>query len=177
MHNKLITSKRGVSPLIATVLLIAFAVALGAVVMSWGQQWVSETQEDVKQDSLEKMKCTMDLSMKIIDIGNVPQICYGGSGDDGYLDFMVKNDGKAIIKELEVVVIGATDIYTNDSLNGTVIDIGRARRENITYSYSDFGSMKQVIITPRIEVGNRMVSCSDGSIEKDNTEISNCSSI
>lgn len=28
-------NKRGISPLIATILLVAFAVALGAVVMSW----------------------------------------------------------------------------------------------------------------------------------------------
>ena len=30
------SSKKGVSPLIATILLIAFAVALGSVVMNWG---------------------------------------------------------------------------------------------------------------------------------------------
>lgn len=32
---KITLNKRGISPLIATVLLVAFAVALGAVVMSW----------------------------------------------------------------------------------------------------------------------------------------------
>ena len=35
--QKIIKNKKGVSPLIATILLIAFAVALGAVVMSWGR--------------------------------------------------------------------------------------------------------------------------------------------
>ncbi|MDP7623305.1 MAG: hypothetical protein QF436_04300, partial [Candidatus Woesearchaeota archaeon] len=31
------SNKRGVSPLIATVLLISFAVALGSVVLNWGR--------------------------------------------------------------------------------------------------------------------------------------------
>ena len=34
--------KKGMSPLVATVLLIAFAVALGAVVLNWGEEFVQE---------------------------------------------------------------------------------------------------------------------------------------
>lgn len=36
-RGALIHSRRGLSPLIATVLLIAFAVALGVMVMNWGK--------------------------------------------------------------------------------------------------------------------------------------------
>ena len=35
--GRIFLQKKGVSPLIATVLLISFAVALGAVVMNWGR--------------------------------------------------------------------------------------------------------------------------------------------
>ena len=38
-------NKRGISPLIATVLLVAFAVALGAVVMSWTSGVEAEPDE------------------------------------------------------------------------------------------------------------------------------------
>ena len=38
--------KRGLSPLIATVLLVAFSIALGSVIMSWGKNLV-ETNADV----------------------------------------------------------------------------------------------------------------------------------
>ena len=35
-------NKRGLSPIIATVLLIAFAVAIGAMIMSWTSEIVKE---------------------------------------------------------------------------------------------------------------------------------------
>lgn len=45
LFNKKV-GKRGISPLIATVLLVAFAVALGAVVMNWAKG-VEETKTPV----------------------------------------------------------------------------------------------------------------------------------
>jgi len=47
LFNKKV-GKRGISPLIATVLLVAFAVALGAVVMNWAKG-VEETDTSASQ--------------------------------------------------------------------------------------------------------------------------------
>ena len=51
--------KKAVSPLIATVLLIAFAVALGAIVMNWGESFVRTTQDTASEASEGKIECTM----------------------------------------------------------------------------------------------------------------------
>ena len=40
-------NRRGLSPLVATVLLIAFAVALGAVIMSLGKSYVESILEEI----------------------------------------------------------------------------------------------------------------------------------
>jgi len=40
-------NRRGLSPLVATVLLIAFAVALGAVIMSLGKSYVESIPEEI----------------------------------------------------------------------------------------------------------------------------------
>ena len=34
--------KQAISPLVATILLLAFSIAIGAVVMSWGESYVEE---------------------------------------------------------------------------------------------------------------------------------------
>ena len=39
-------NKRGISPLLATVLLIAFAIALGALVLNYGENFVMETSAE-----------------------------------------------------------------------------------------------------------------------------------
>ena len=52
-------NKKGLSPLMATLLLVIFAIALGSVVMSWGKEYVEEatavkevTVEDVAEKSV-----------------------------------------------------------------------------------------------------------------------------
>ncbi len=47
-------NKRGISPIIATILLIAFAVAIGAMIMSWTSDIVKEAPscKEVPQDMI-----------------------------------------------------------------------------------------------------------------------------
>jgi len=59
------SNKKGVSPLIATVLLIAFAVALGAIVMNWGRTYIDETQDFAKESSEGLVTCSSAVSLKI----------------------------------------------------------------------------------------------------------------
>src|SRR3989344_8249382 len=47
----MIMNKRGISPLIATVLIIGFTVALSAVVMTWGTSFVRTTTEQTAESS------------------------------------------------------------------------------------------------------------------------------
>ena len=53
-------NKKAVSPLIATVLLIAFAVALGAVVMNWGRSYVETTAKYAEEKSDIQILCSRD---------------------------------------------------------------------------------------------------------------------
>ena len=47
-------SRKAISPLVATILLLAFAVALGSVVMSWGKDLIEKTAPEQKEISLEQ---------------------------------------------------------------------------------------------------------------------------
>ncbi len=50
--------KRGISELIATVLIIGFTVALAAVIIIWGGRFVSETQGDVDRSTTIGLVCS-----------------------------------------------------------------------------------------------------------------------
>ena len=70
-------SKKGISPLVATVLLVAFSVALGALVMSWGQEYIEEKAEFVQ--GMQEVKSGCDVAnLNIIKIGGIPQVCLKG---------------------------------------------------------------------------------------------------
>lgn len=172
MNNK---TKKGVSPLIATVLLIAFAVALGAVVMNWGRSYVSETAENVRTKSDRDVKCSQDVNIEIQKIDTTPQICYGGSGSAGFLDFTVYNSGHMDIESLTVTIIGRTDIYTNTSINSTSIRVGNAKRKNMSYDYSTYGAIQLVKLVPEVKIGGVLTACSGNALEKGISDLRNCS--
>src|SRR3989338_10278026 len=92
-HNmpKILNSKKGVSPLIATILLIAFAVALGSVVMNWGLNLDLGKSAD---------KCA-SVNIKIRNIEGA-EICYGGFGANGYINFIIDNVGESDLNGLSV---------------------------------------------------------------------------
>ncbi|MCX6711503.1 MAG: hypothetical protein NT139_00490 [Candidatus Woesearchaeota archaeon] len=57
-------NKKGISPLIATVLLIGFTVALAAVIMTWGGGFVRDMTRNTEQSTQSALKCTQ-LDFKI----------------------------------------------------------------------------------------------------------------
>ncbi len=60
--------KKAVSPLIATVLIIGFTVALAAVVITWGSRFVQQTQEEVDITSQIGLACSkLDFEIGAID--------------------------------------------------------------------------------------------------------------
>lgn len=59
-------SKKGISPLIATVLLIGFTVALAAVIMTWGLDYIKKITSGTERTTEEQLKCARDLDFEII---------------------------------------------------------------------------------------------------------------
>ncbi|MFH1182626.1 MAG: archaellin/type IV pilin N-terminal domain-containing protein [Candidatus Woesearchaeota archaeon] len=174
----MLKQKKGVSPLIATVLLIAFAVALGAVVMNWGKSFAIGTMDKVQDKSDQDTTCSGDVSLNVVKLADgTLQMCYGGGGTEGYIFFIIENTGRVAINQIDMQVIGSSDVYANTTLNGTSIEIGHALRKNLTYSYTSYGDIRQVRVIPKIDLGGKIVTCSGNVLEKDTTEILNCTSI
>ncbi len=84
-------NKRGIAPLIATVLLIAFAVALGAVVMNWGRSYVEDTAALAKKSSSGQVECSTDVAL------HINKVLCGGSPSNGVCD--LSSDGLKITVE------------------------------------------------------------------------------
>src|SRR3989344_6742517 len=86
--------RKGMSPLISSILLIGFAAALGMVVMSWGKS-VAATGGTI--GSCE------DTSLSIIGLDQQPQACLAESE----IELTVENTGKTPINGLKISFIGA----------------------------------------------------------------------
>lgn len=169
-------AKSGVSPLIATVLLIAFAVALGAVVMNWGRSFVQQQTAEAEKTTQTKLGCSLKVNLKVAEIDNTPQACFGGGGDAGYVELRLNNEDETNpIRALSVSIGGDRGIYNNDSIN-TTIPVGLSAFLNLSYSYTSYGKIKNIRIVPHILIGGISTPCGGSPLEKGASEIRNCSS-
>lgn len=130
---KMFRNKRGLSPLIATILLIAFAVALGAVIMNLGRS------------------LSMDAGFSILEMEGEKQICYIDRGENSALEMTIKNGDVMEIVDLKVSIVGTTNnIINKDSLLTESIGKAELKRVIVPYNSGDVGELKKIIITPNI---------------------------
>ncbi|MBI3026792.1 hypothetical protein HYY70_01655 [Candidatus Woesearchaeota archaeon] len=137
--------KKGVSPLVATILLIAFAVALGSVVMNWGLNLELGKSDD---------KCR-NIEIKIRSMG-VAEVCFGGVNQNGYINFILDNTGLVDVNGLAIWIIGdkGTRLYELDNVTikkGSLFD---KKDKQVTYDFLTYGSIKQVQFIPKIKAQN-----------------------
>jgi flagellin-like protein len=160
------TGKRGVSPLIATVLLIAFAVALGAVVMNWGRQYVEDTTKFAKEKSDVDVKCSIGVVIEFDEQGGMKQICYNSTGSS--VNFTLKNNGpSADISALQVRMYGQNGI--NITVIQSTLPNGYVARYGVAYPAS-LGNITKVEVVPQIAVQStqKTAYCPKSSISEEN---------
>jgi hypothetical protein len=152
MH--LLKSKRGISPLIATLLLVLLATALGVVAMSWGRAQLEEGSY-----------CPVSIELEIIELNQEPQICYAGIGETGFIKFLVENGPNVEVRSLNFRVIGTKDVYIVELLDSSMKK-GYPLLKEIPYNYNLFGEIRQIKITPRIVVfpGEDPVLCPEQAL-------------
>lgn len=121
----LFRGKRGVSPLIATILLIAFAVALGAVIMQFGEAVTGV--------------CGTNIVIQ-------PTACVNA---DGSIKFSIKNAGSDEITSLKVEAKGISSSNVRDFQ--LKIAQGSAKEGSIPFSSSMFGELQSVTFIPEID--------------------------
>lgn len=150
-------SRKGISPLIATVLLIAFSIALGAVVMSWGEAYVEEKAEFVQGTQEAGTGCS-NARLSIINIAGQPQICYR----QNLVEMLVDNGPLVDIADIHTRVVGSSDVYVRESILDEPLKKGSSKK--IVFVIADVGSIKQIKFTPQLYVGNTLAMCPQGTL-------------
>lgn len=175
--------KKGVSPLIATVLLIAFAVSLGAVVMNWGRGYVEATAENAETQSAEKISCSMDTSIGIVQVGNKQKLCIDNEtvpGPNLYLNFTLVNTGSVDLEGVQITEIfgnkqpNVTSVKADDSISKSGLYYDSVTLESDIVDEGDFDQLEQIEIAPIILVKGVETVCLEHSLKRLPSEIPIC---
>jgi len=150
---KIFTSKKGISPLVATVILIAFAVALGAVVMNIGTNIAGP-----KILTLEPPEC-QTVSIELLRSNDLPQPpTFGGSGSQGFIEFGLENIGQKRIEKIRVSVLAERGTYVTDLAEG--IEVASQIKRRVPYDYNQYGNVDSISWTPMIyKKGTDLAAC------------------
>ena len=153
---KVLSSKKGVSPLIATILLIAFAVALGSVVMNWGFNFPIGGSTD---------RCrNVEITIRSFDNA---EVCFGGVGQNGYINFIIDNTGAVDVNGLVIWIIGTKGKKYFD-LDSTYIkrdSLYDKKDREITYDFAAYGDINEVQFIPVIKTERGVEICSKNSVK------------
>ena len=140
--------KRGISPIVATLLLISFAIALGVVIMTFGKAQVE----------LEA-QCPINIGLKLANIGGEEQLCY----QNGELKFTLENGVNINVDGLIVNIIGTNRAETFE-LNDAVMSKAGIFLGNVPYNLASGGEIRQVKISPKIVLYDEEQICPDKAL-------------
>ncbi len=146
--------KKGISPLIATVLILGFTVALAAIIMVWGQRFTQGMQEQTQETANTQIICATEVAFKIKDV------CVS-SNPAGY-KVVIQNDGKMKIERLVVRFYEAPDkMQANSQMFSTNgIEAFAVNNEVFNPTQLTANSVKLVEAMPVIKVSGKEVTCS-----------------
>ncbi len=169
------TSGKGLA--IAGIVLGFISIVIGVIVLttvnSWGRSYADDISKKViGSDAV--LNCRMDIKMEILKIDDKPQICYGGSGDEEYIEFTIQNTGRLDIEAISVTTKGKKMGKIYGMFDETSIVAGNSLLQNIKYSYTDQGDISFVEIMPAVKSGNKIVSCFDASLDIIGEDIQQC---
>jgi len=144
-------SKKAITPLISTVLLVSFAVLLGIFVMNWGKTTYAVEQETNLCESS---------ALGIVTINEVAEMCYQSNN----IKFTIENQGQTEVSGFKVSIIGDTGIQQFDLERG----LASGAINEITTPYdSSVGTIRKIKIVPRISNNGIASLCPKSGVEID----------
>jgi len=133
-------------------LLIAFSVGLGTIVMNWGQGYIAEKAEFVQSAHAAEVGCD-GVTADVVSIAGEPVICT----EDGMLKVFLENLANEPLQGMQARVTGTTDFRVVDNILSP--PLGAAQSRHVTIDVSGLGDLMQLKLTPAIVQGDLRQFC------------------
>ena len=142
--------KKGITPLMATLLLISFAVALGVVIMNFGRAQIESESE-----------CSINIGLQISKVGGETQFCLDRTSNQIFL--IVENGINIKVEGLTMNIIG-TKKATTQELNDAKIEKAGAYLKYVDYNVNEMGEVRQIKIIPKVQMYDKELICQEKAI-------------
>ena len=153
MDNKRF-GKAGIAPIVATLVLVVFAVVFGVVIMNFGRAAVQQESE-----------CTIDIGLEFSEIGGQTEICFDRAKE--IIRFTVENGVNMDVSGVTVNVIG-TEKAESFALSDAKMSKAAVYLGDVGYNVGSNGEIRQIKIVPKIVPFDEEVVCSKQALTAEN---------
>jgi flagellin-like protein len=171
-------NRKGVSPIIASVLLVVITIAIGATTMAFIRSLTDNSLNTAKTQGA-RITCGSEVQLEIPVIADRYQICY--SEGTGAMKVLFHNIGSKEVKGFNMIAIHANGtILTKDFTNSSYEIVTNEYQEyNFTLSAAVTGAsvnISQWRLEPKIQAdpGKEYTICTDSAVVRDTNEILAC---
>ena len=154
----LFASRRAITPLVATILLVAFSVGLGALVMSWGEEYIEEKAEFVQGTAEVKSGCDI-AKISIITLNGQSQACYGPQGIQIWID----NGPDQELYNIHARIIGQNGVDVIEEILDQPLLKANAVKALFQYN-KEISPIMQIKLTPKIWTGKDTALCGQAAL-------------
>jgi len=139
--------RKGVSPLIATTLLLVVVVGVGAVVTGIVRGYVTDSKQKTEKTS-GLVKCATKINFAFTKIDNTLQVC----SDSTHVGFMLENKASKI-DDFLVKIFTADDVFVNDSImeDSDTLGVGETEYFSVPYSGISQSDIVEIHVVPKIK--------------------------
>ena len=131
-------SRKAISPLIATVLLVGFVIILAVLVFTWWDNIVKERAGKVGAESESQILCSLQLDYQVKDV------CYD---NDEFISFSVENVGDVTLDGFKVKIEGRNGKITVLSISDDIKE-GAAKELGVDYSDTEIDTPERIELLP-----------------------------
>jgi len=171
--------KKGISPLIATVLLLVLVVVIGAIIMTYVRTYTTESLSTASRVTAKETTCTINTAINWVRVGDYLKVCFNNESGAQEVRAMFTNDGEIALKGYKVRVTTDTQILTYEVDGEIAVGAGALfKSESINPGIlANSSRVDKVEIIPKIVVPgkNEEAYCVNNKIEADN--LLNCTQV
>ncbi len=155
-------SKKGISPLIATVLIVGLTIAMATAVMFWGRNLVESFQKDSELTAATQLACSQSVGLK------VKTLCYDGTN----IKISLENTNQQEISGFNLRLRGSNSDQIAHEPPNTILPSLGIKTFSIPHSMEIVGNIRAIDVIPKITFEEQSFFCTEKAISLEG--ISNC---
>jgi len=163
--------RKGISPFISVILIIAMVVAIAVVVINWSDVLTRETAESVEEQITMETVCNINVGLDVWrNTQGYQRICLNTTTEE--LEIIFENKGSVKIENIHSsVLFNATSISSQINID---IVPGGIRVGKVEVNISSPSVIQQVVFTPAVKIQEKTYWCSDSKITVSGSSIDIC---